>query len=104
MIEAVLVFGVIIFAGIAAVLWKLPVPIRRWVLGHDMLLDISVTGLVLWIHWGTMTGLMSATVAGFTCALASKFARWGWGYTHRGKFVPGHFSHAQPAVLIGRRA
>jgi hypothetical protein len=89
MLEAALTFGLIIFAGIALILWKLPVRTRYWLLGHHMWLDIFVTVLTLWIHWGTVTGLMSAAMAGMMCALATSATRYIVGYTHKGVYYPG---------------
>jgi hypothetical protein len=92
MIEATLTFGFIIFAGMAFILWKLPLKTRLWLLGHDMMLDIVVSAIVLWIHWGTMTGLMAATVAGLLCAVCTGAAKRLWGYKHKGVYIRGILS------------
>jgi nucleoside permease NupC len=92
MIEASLVFGLVIFAGILLILAKLPRHMSLRLLHHHTLVDIGVTALALWIHWGTMTGLMAAAVAGMCCSLATSGARhlFGWidgdGLYHRGWF------------------
>lgn len=74
MLEAVSVFALIIAGGIAFLLWQAPRWVRLFVLRHDFIFGILVSALVLWIHWGTMTGLMSATLAGFIWGVMS----WTW--------------------------
>lgn len=41
------------------------------VLKHDLLIDITVTVLVLAIHFGTFSGVMAATVAGLLTSMAT---------------------------------
>ena len=58
--------GIVIFTGIALLLAKLK---REWLLRalhHDMALDLTVTVVMLIIHYGTFSGLMAATVAAIT--------------------------------------
>lgn len=78
MLETVVLFGLIIFAGIAALIAAAPVWVRHWCLQHHAVTTFLVTGLTLWIHWGTMTGLMSATVAGLMASAACFAGRWWW--------------------------
>ena len=89
MIEAALLFGLIIFAGIGLVLAKLPRRVTLWLLGHHVALDLSITLLTLWVHWGTMVGLMAAATAGLICTLYTSTYRTLGGYTRSGRFVPG---------------
>lgn len=89
MIEAVFTFGLVIFIGIAAILVKLPRRTALWLLGHALWLDILVTLFALAIHWGTVTGLMAAAVAGLMCSVTTSFARWLIGYTRGKKYYPG---------------
>ena len=96
MIEAVLVFGVIVFAGVAFLLAKVPPKLRAWLLGHHVALDITVSAVVLWIHWGTMTGLMAAAVAGFICSAYTSMLRGLLGFTYRGRFTPGLMRKSAP--------
>lgn len=89
MLEAVLVFGAVIFLGLFMVFVKLPVVTRAKLLGHPLALDLVVTGATLAMHWGTMTGLMSATMAGIICALATSAGRSLFGYIEHDRFTPG---------------
>lgn len=81
MIEAAFAFGIIIFAGMFALLMACPPWLVRWTARHHLFTSLVGFGLVLWIHWGTMTGLMSATVAGLIISLALFVARWYWRIT-----------------------
>lgn len=92
MLETVVCFGAIIFTGIALILIKLP---RAWsltLLGHSAWLDGAVTALSLWMHWGTMTGLMAAAMAGLMCSCATSLARWLFGSIRSGEYTPGVFN------------
>lgn len=95
MLETTLVFGVVIFLGIAAVLIKLPLLIRLRLLGHALALDIGVAVAALIIHWGTMTGLMSATVCGLICAAVTSIARKSVGYIRGNHYYPGKINLKQ---------
>ena len=81
--------GILVFLGVALILWKMP---RRWMLKalhHDMALDLLVSVLVLIIHWGTFSGVMAATVAGLLTSLATSSAKRIFGYIDGPRYVPG---------------
>ncbi len=78
MLETVILFGVIIFAGLALLFAAFPRAMRVWLMRHHVFTTLVVTGATLAIHWGTMTGLMSAAVAGLMCSLACFTGRWWW--------------------------
>lgn len=96
MLETVLIFGLVIFIGLALVLVKLPTRITLRLLNHCVAVDIAVTLLVLWIHWGTMTGLMSATVAGIICSIVTSAARKLFGHIQGGRYYPGLYTLKEP--------
>lgn len=91
MFSVILGFGLVIFLGIAFILVKLPRKYSLWLLGHSVLLDIGVTVLTLAVHWGTMTGVMAATMAGLMCALATGIGRKAFGYIRNGVYTRGWF-------------
>lgn len=81
--------GLTIFLGIALILWKVPRRLMLRALHHDMVLDLLVTGLTLFVHWGTFSGVMAATVAGLLTSIATSAAKRLFG-SHDGKhYVPG---------------
>jgi hypothetical protein len=56
--------GLTVFLGIALILWKLPRRLMLKILHHDLMLDLAVSVLTLFLHWGSFEGIMAATVAG----------------------------------------
>lgn len=83
--------GFIVFAAGALVLAKLK---RRWLLkalNHDLLLDLAVAAITLFLHWGTFSGVMAATVAAFLNSLATAAARRLVGYIDGNRYFPGVF-------------
>ena len=83
--------GLIVFLGVALLLAKLPRRLLLRALHHDVLLDLTVSALVLVIHWGTFSGVMAATVAGLLTSLATSAAKRLLGYLHGNRYVPGLF-------------
>lgn len=83
--------GFVLILGLAFIFWKLPRKTAFWLLGHDTILDVLVMVLMTIVHWGTFTGLMAAAFAGLLCSLFTTGAKWLFGYTKAGKFVPGKF-------------
>lgn len=96
MFETVVLFALIILMGLVAVLVKLPLSVSLRVLGPPVLTDVTVTLVVLRIHWGTVTGLMSATLAGLLCAGLTTVGRRLFAYFDSGTYHPG-------AVDLSRR-
>jgi hypothetical protein len=58
-----LMTGLMVFLGVALILAKLPRRVMLKALNHHVALDLTVSVLVLIIHWGTFSGVMAATVA-----------------------------------------
>lgn len=81
--------GIVVFLGMAFLLAKLPRRLMLTALGHPLLIDLSVSILVLVIHWGTFSGVMAATVAGLLTSLATSAARRLIGYCAGGRYFPG---------------
>jgi nucleoside permease NupC len=83
--------GILVFLGVALILWKLP---RRWMLRalhHDVVVDLLVSALVLAIHWGTITGTLAAAVAGLLTSLATSGAKRLFGSMSGNRYSPGVF-------------
>ena len=81
--------GFVVFLGVALILWKLPRRLMPKLLAHDVALDLTVSVLVLIIHWGTFSGIMAATVAGLLMSLATSGAKRLFGYILSNRYVPG---------------
>ena len=65
-------------------------------------LDIVVSVATLVIHWGTVTGLLAATVAGMVCSLCTTSARWLFGWRAGRFYYPGIFDLTE-RILAQRR-
>ena len=89
MIEIVLVFGFVLFLGMAGILVKLPLTWTLRMLGKPLIVDVTVTVVTLIIHWGTMTGLLAAAVAGLICSIVTSIARTTFGYIEGHHYIVG---------------
>ena len=83
--------GFAIFLSLLFLLAKLKRQLMLRVLHYDVLLDIVVTVLVLFLHWGSFEGVMAATIAGLFTSMATTFAKRMFGYIARGTYYPGRF-------------
>lgn len=72
--------GFIVFLGVALILIKLPRRLMLRILKYDLILDLLVSGLVLLVHWGSLTGVMAATVAGLLMSIFTSAAKRLFGY------------------------
>jgi nucleoside permease NupC len=82
--------GLAVFCGLAFVFAKLKRRTMLRLLNHDLLLDVSVSLIVLVIHWGTFSGVMAATVAGLLTSLATSVAKKSLGYIQGDLYFPGY--------------
>lgn len=89
MVEAAFTFGAVIFIGMVFLILKLPRPVVLWLLGHSLLVDVVVTVFAILIHWGTMTGLMAAAIAGMCCSIATWLGKKLIGYKVNGRIYKG---------------
>lgn len=89
MIMTTFFLGVVSAIGIFVLLLRLPRRLCQHMLGHHALLDFSFTALMLWMHWGTATGVFAATFAGLCASAAITFARRVLGYRVGKSFTPG---------------
>lgn len=81
--------GSAVFLALLLILAKLP---RRWLLRllhYDIALDVGVTLLVMFLHWGSFDGVMASTVAGLMTSFATSAAKRLVGYIRDGQYVPG---------------
>ncbi len=81
--------GFLIFTGVGLLLAKLKRRTMLRVLKHDLALDLTVSALTLFIHWGTFSGVMAATVAGLMTSLATSTLKGLVGYIDGDSYYPG---------------
>jgi hypothetical protein len=81
--------GIVVFLSAALVLLKLPRRLMLRALRHDLAIDLTVTALVLFVHWGTFSGVMAATFAGLLTSLATSTLKRLVGYIDGDRYHPG---------------
>src|SRR6266853_2114528 len=84
-----LLTGLIVFIGALLTLSKLPRRTLLRSLKHDMAIDLAVSGITLYLHWGSFDGVMAATVAGLLTSLATSGLKRLIGYIDGRRYVPG---------------
>lgn len=89
MVTAVLIFAALTAALEILILAKLSIPKRLRVLGYPTLITATMFALNLIIHFGTMTGSMTAIVAALASIVTVEIARWYWGYIEKNRYYPG---------------
>lgn len=89
MIEAVLLFAALTAAFELVIFAKLSPRIRLRVLNWPGLVTAVAFAFNLWVHWGTITGSMTAVTAGMASMAVTAFGRWYWGYIDKGKYIVG---------------
>lgn len=85
MLEIVLWFAMITAVGELLILHHMSPGLRSWVLDTQALrtmFHFSFAALNLWIHWGTVTGSMTAVTAFVVSTLVFKVARLIYGVRH----------------------
>jgi nucleoside permease NupC len=82
--------GLAIFLGLAFIFIKLRRRTMLRLLHHDMAIDVFVTLLTLFIHWGTLGGVMAATFAGLLTSVGTSAAKRAFGHISGGFYVPGY--------------
>lgn len=81
--------GLAVFLGLAFVFAKLKRRTALRILNHDLALDVTVTLLVLAVHWGSFAGVMAATVAGLLTSIATSAAKRLFGHIQGDMYLPG---------------
>lgn len=84
--------GLAVFLGLVFIFIKLP---RRTMLSwlhRDLVLDVGVTLLTLFIHWGSFEGIMAATFAGLLTSVGTSLAKKTFGYIQGQHYHPGLIS------------
>lgn len=83
--------GFSIFLSLLLLMVKLKRRLVLRLLHHDALLDLAVTLLVLFIHWGSFEGVMAATIAGLFTSMATSLAKRLVGHLDGRQYHPGVF-------------
>lgn len=81
--------GIVVALGLIVTFCKLSWRNKLRMLSHPLAMDIAIFALLCFLHWGTYSGVMVATVGALACSLVLAAGRWAFGYMAKGKYVPG---------------
>lgn len=81
--------GIVVGLGLLVTLVKLNWKWRMKILSNPLAMDIVVFVLLCFLHWGTYSGVMVATVGALFCSIVLSIARKCVGYIEEGRYVPG---------------
>ena len=81
--------GSAVFLALLLILAKLPRRLLLRLLRYDFALDVGVTLLVMFVHWGSFDGVMAATVAGLMTSFATSAAKRLVGFIKGDRYFPG---------------
>lgn len=84
--------GLVVAFGLLVTFWKLSWRARLRMLSYPVAMDVAVFIVLVFLHWGTFSGVMVATIGALTCSLVLSALRWAFGYMARGQHVPGKFT------------
>lgn len=101
MVDAVALFALCSALFEAVILMKLPLKLRLRILGSGTAvgcIHILITLSNLFIHFGTVTGTMTAVVSGLASFVTVPLIRWYGGCIRRGRYYPGVRRYATPTL------
>ena len=81
--------GFMIFIGTFLILIKLPRRLMLRALKYDLVIDVTVSVIVLIIHFGTFSGVMAATIAGLLMSIATSSMKRLFGYIDGNNYYVG---------------
>lgn len=84
--------GIIVALGLIVTFCKLSWRNKLRMLSYPLLMDLAVFALLCFLHWGTYSGVMVATVGALTCSLLLAAGRWAFGYMAKGQYIPGKWT------------
>ena len=84
--------GLAIFLSLVFIFIKLRRRTMLRLLHPDMAIDVFVTLLTLFIHWGTLGGVMAATFPGLLTSVGTSTAKRMFGHIAGDRYFPGYVS------------
>lgn len=90
--------GIMVGMGLLVSLVKMNWKWRMHLLSNPLMMDAIIFTALLFLHWGTFSGVMAATIGAMTCSLTLSGARWLYGHIEAGTYVPGYFDVSSKVV------
>ena len=79
-----------VFAGVLFMMVKMPHRILLKMLKYDALIDLAVSALVLFLHWGSFEGGIVAALAGLFTSIATSGSKRLFGHIDGKVYHPGY--------------
>lgn len=83
--------GFVVGLGLIIIMFKANWHWRMKMLSNPVKMDIAVFAVLTFLHWGTYSGVMAATIGALMVSLILSAGRKLWGYTSNGKYVRGMY-------------
>lgn len=83
--------GIVVALGLLVMFAKLSPRNRLRMLSYPLVMDLLVFITLCFLHWGTFSGVMVATVGALFCSIVLAGLRAVYGHLENGKHVPGRF-------------
>lgn len=83
--------GLFVAAGLLIILVKCSWKWRMRMLSNPVFMDVLIFVMLTFLHWGTFSGVMVATIGALACSCVLSIGRWMFGYMLNGTYVPGRF-------------
>lgn len=84
--------GILVAIGLLVMLFKLPWRHKLWIVSHPVLLDVLIFAGLTFLHWGTFSGVMVATIGALFCSITLGIAKRVIGFVKDGVYVRGFFN------------
>ena len=81
--------GFCVGLGLLVIMFKANWKWRMLMLSHPVKMDISVFAVLTFLHWGTMGGVMAATIGALMVSLILSAGRKAYGYKKNGRYFRG---------------
>jgi len=81
--------GAVVCLGLAMWFGKCSWRTRLMLLSHPLAIDILIFTILTAVHWGTFSGVMSATIGAVMASVLLTIGRKVWGYNEDGKYIRG---------------
>ena len=84
--------GLVVALGLLVVLAKLPWRWKMKIISNPVIADLCIFCIMCFLHWGTFSGVMVATVGALACSLVLSAARKLYGHIANNRYYPGVFN------------
>ena len=81
--------GIIVGLGLIVTFVKMSWRWKMKMLSYPVAMDLIVFIALLFLHWGSFSGVMVATIGALFCSMTLSVGRWMFGHVDKGVYTPG---------------